>query len=187
MSTNLIINENTNIRSDSTFYTYRDFNNDKISNYNFIPNVTNETGTRDSYMNSTGIIGIMQSGNNDIKGLKVDESTLLRNGEQQSTLSKKELDTRLFPGAPYMMSGQSLLKNPDLSSRLKYGEDTRVAKSANVAASYAANNFIPLIPSIEDNVQNVDHIIPTYWVRGGMSSRSVIRNIDYLKSCGIKK
>jgi len=187
MSTNLVINENTNIRNDSTFYTYRDFNNDKISNYNFIPNIMNESHTRNTYMESIDVVGLLQSGNSDVNGINIDESTLLRNGENQSNLSKKELDTRLFPGAPYMMSGQSLLKNPDLSSRLKYGEDTRVAKSANVAASYAANNFIPLIPSIEDNVQNVDHIIPTYWVRGGMSSRSVIRNIDYLKSCGIKK
>lgn len=187
MSTNLIINEGTSLRNDTAFYTSRDFNNNKISNYNFLPSISDEIDSRNSYMNSIGIIGAMQNGNNDVLGNNIDESTLLRNGEQQSVLSKKELDTRLFPGAPYMMSGQSLLKNPDLSSRLKYGEDTRVAKSANVAASYSANNFIPLIPTIEENVQNVDHIIPTYWVRGGMSSRSVIRNIDYLKSCGIKK
>ena len=41
--------------------------------------------------------------------------------------------------------------------------------------------------NFEENVQNIDHIIPTFWVRGGMSSRSVIRNVDYLKSCGFKK
>jgi len=187
MSTNLIINESTTLRNDSAFYTTRDFNNNKISNYNFIPNISDKNDSRGSYISSVGIPGISQNNNNDLLGKNIDEATLLRNGELQSTESKKELDTRLFPGAPYMMSGQSLLKNPDLSTRLKYGEDTRVAKSANVAASYAANNFIPLIPSIEENVQNVEHIIPTNWIRGGMSSRSVIRNIDYLKSCGIKK
>lgn len=187
MSTNLIINESTTLRNDSAFYTSRDFNNDKISNYNFLPTISNNNDSRGSYMSSVNIPGISQNNNNDVSGKNIDEATLLRNGEQQIAQSKKELDTRLFPGAPYMMSGQSLLKNPDLSSRLKYGEDTRVAKSANAAASYSANNFIPLIPSIEQNVQNVDHIVPTNWVRGGMSSRSVIRNIDYLKSCGIKK
>ena len=86
-----------------------------------------------------------------------------------------------------MSSGQSVLKNPDLSSRLKYGEDTRVSKSVNNATAYSANNFIPLVPNLAENVQNTDHIIPTYWVRGGMSSRTVVRNIDYMKSCGIKK
>ena len=47
-------------------------------------------------------------------------------------------------------------------------------------------HFIPLVPHLAENVQNVDHIIPTYWVRGGMSTRTIVRNIDYLKSCGIK-
>ena len=115
------------------------------------------------------------------------DSTLLRNGVLQNDVSKRELDTRLFPGAPLMTIGQSELKNTDLSSRLKLGEETRTSKSANSTSSYSANNFIPLVPSIAENIQNVDHIIPTFWVRGGMSSRAVIRNADYIKSCGLNK
>jgi hypothetical protein len=57
----------------------------------------------------------------------------------------------------------------------------------NSVSSYSANNFIPLVPEIQENIQNIDHIIPTFWVRGGMSSRTVVRNIDYLKSCGISR
>ena len=38
--------------------------------------------------------------------------------------------------------------------------------------------------AIAENVQNTDHIIPEYWIRGGMNSRSVHRNINYLRSCG---
>lgn len=193
MSTNFIINENTNIKSDKCFYTSQDKNNHIMFNYNFLPSIqnnvnnTNNVNSRDSYLNSTKTLGILQDSNYDINGTNINQSTLLRNGSIQNGDSKRELDTRLFPGAPLMTVGQSELKNTDLSSRLKFGEDTRTSKSANATTSYSANNFIPLVPSLAENVQNVEHIIPTFWVRGGMSSRAVIRNIDYMKSCGLNK
>jgi hypothetical protein len=186
MSTNLIINQNTNIKRDT--YNSTNTSNGKIFDYNFIPsNINNENSSRNSYIDYTKIDGMIQYNNYDIKGSNIDNNTILRNGTIRNEESRKELDTRLFPGAPNLSSGQSILKNTDLSSRLLYGEDTRTKKSANAISSYSADNFIPLVPSIAENIQNVDHIIPTFWVRGGMSSRSVIRNIDYLKSCGLKR
>jgi hypothetical protein len=175
MSSNLILNEQTKTKEIDT-------NNDKIFNYNFIPLVNN------TKLDTNNIRGVLQNYNYDISGNNIGESTILRNGKLQN-LQKRELDTRLFPGAPLLLSGvegHSISENVDLSSKLKYGEETRKSKSANGLSSYSADNFIPLVPSIAENIQNVDHIIPTYWVRGGMSSRSVIRNIDYLKSCGKK-
>lgn len=189
MSTNLILNQQTNMKTDRCFNNFHDSNNDRMFQYNFLPNIINSNqNSRESYINSTNINGILQDSNYDINGKNIEASTLLRNGTAGGNVGcKKELDTRLFPGAPLMSNGQSVLKNPDLSSRLKYGEDTRVSKSVNNASSYSANNFIPLVPNLAANVQNPDHIIPTYWVRGGMSSRSVVRNIDYMKSCGYRK
>jgi hypothetical protein len=188
MSSNLILNEQTNIKNDNCFNNFQDSNNDRMFQYSFLPNIiSSNKNTRESYIKSTNVNGILQDSNYDINGTNIGESTLLRHGVPCNVGSKKELDTRLFPGSPLMSSGQSVLKNPDLSSRLKYGEDTRVSKSVNNATAYSANNFIPLVPNLAENVQNTDHIIPTYWVRGGMSSRTVVRNIDYMKSCGIKK
>lgn len=187
MSTNLILNQNTNIQNDNCFAEYQNFCNDKIFKHTFIPNIYNNENYRDSYINSTDIQGIIQDHNYDIRGVSINESTSLRNGGIENTGSRRELETRIFPGAPLMARGQSVLHNPDLSSRLKFGEDTRTSKSANALSTYSADNFIPLVPSLAENVQNIDHIIPTYWVRGGMSSRSVVRNIDYLKTCGFKK
>jgi hypothetical protein len=188
MSTNFIINQNTNIKNDMCVNTFQDLNNKKLFQYNFLPSIIeSKENSRNSYFNSTKTVGILQDNNYDIKGNNINDSTLLRKGNFENNSSKKELDTRLFPGAPLLSNGQSILKNPDLSSRLKFGEDTRVSKSNNSVSEYSANNFIPLVPNLAENIQNVDHIIPTYWVRGGMSSRSVVRNIDYLKSCGIKK
>ena len=177
----MIINEQTNKRCNLENTT-----NDKMFNYNFLPKIAN-SNNRNSYIESTKIKGLLQNSNYDINGNNITESTLLRFGKKGNEKSKKELDTRLFPGSPLMSTGKSILENPDLSSKLIFGEDTRTSKSANALSSYSADNFTPLVQSLADNVQNVDHIIPTFWVRGGMSSRSVIRNIDYLKSCGMKK
>lgn len=187
MNSNFVINQSTNMKNDSCLNNYYNTNNNKIFEHSFIPSVLNNTNNRNSYIDSTQNIGILQNHNYDITGSNINESTTLRNGNSNIDKSRKELDTRLFPGAPLMSNGQSILKNPDLSSRLKYGESGRVSKSENDTSSYSANNFIPLVPMIAENIQNPEHIIPTYWVRGGMSSRTVIRNIDYLKSCGIKK
>lgn len=188
MSSNLIINEQTNMKNEKCFNLSQDRNNDTMFQYNFLPNIVNNSkNTREAYIKSSNTLGILQDNNYDINGSNIGTSTSLRIGNIGNNGSKREFDTRLFPGAPYMQNGQSILKNPDLSSRLKYGEDTRVSKSANVTNSYSANNFIPLVPNLAENVQNTEHIIPTYWVRGGMSSRTVVRNIDYLKACGMKR
>ena len=188
MNTNLFLNENTNIKNDRCLYSIQLKENERMFSYNFLPPVLDTTkNSKNDYINSTNMKGVMQNNTFDHNGDNINNSTNLRNGIANECQAKKELPTRLFPGTPLMSTGQSVLKNTDLSSRLKYGEDTRTSKSANAIASYSADNFIPLVPAIAENVQNPNHIIPTNWVRGGMSSRSVIRNIDYLKSCGIRK
>ena len=180
MSNNLIINQNTNSKNDGCFYSFQDSNNNKLFEYNFLPSIKSNN-------NNLNVVGLLKSNNYDKNGDNIQNSTLLRNGEKQNMGSKRELDTRLFIGSPLMSIGQSELKNPDLSSRLKFGEETRTTKSNNSISSYSADNFIPLVPSLAENVQNTDHIIPTFWVRGGMSSRAVVRNIDYMKSCGLNR
>lgn len=193
MNNTLVINQKSDFKNDNCYKTIYDNNNNKLFQLQLSPDVNknknkNIVSNREEYLKSLDIVGVVQSNSYSNASEIINKSTEIRNGiESNANLSsKKELDTRLFPGAPLVARGQSILKNPDLSSRLKYGEDTRVTKSNNVATAYSADNFIPLVPHLAENVQNVDHIIPTYWVRGGMSTRTVVRNIDYLKSCGIK-
>ena len=182
MSTNLILNENSNIKNDKCLHSFYNANNNKLFKYNFLPEVKESS-------DNMNIRGVLQSTHYDKSGSNIDASTKLRNGTLQDIEHhKKELDTRLFPGAPFMASGQSELKNTDLYSQLLFSENTRTKKSNNTTSDYSADNFIPMIPILKENVQNVDHIIPTYWINGGMSSRAVIRNINYLKSeCKMKK
>jgi len=188
--------EQTNFKNEGCYInSYNNYNN-KIFDHNFLPSIENVkhanskssgNSSRKNYIESTSIYGVIQDTNYDKNGAMIMESTKMRNGEQYYNLeNKKELDTRLFIGCPLMTTGQSILENPDLSSRLLYGEETRTPKSINSVSAYSADNFIPLIKPISENIQNTDHIIPTYWVRGGMSTRTVVRNIDYMKSCGKK-
>ena len=184
----LNINNHSSSFYDNCANDFKNYTNDKVFQHSFDPYLREKVpnGSREQYIQNTQVKGTLESNNSDIRGEHVNMNTILRNGIMTHDGKRHQLDTRLFPGSPYMAQGQSTLKNPDLSSRLLYGQTTRSNKSQGSMSDISIDNFIPLIPCIQKNVQNTDHIIPEYWVRGGMSTRSVIRNVDYLKSCGKK-
>ena len=68
MSTNFIINQNTNIKSEQCVYTYQDKTNETMFNYSFLPSVAPNNNTRNSYIDSTKTLGILQNTNYDING-----------------------------------------------------------------------------------------------------------------------
>jgi hypothetical protein len=182
------INSQTSLKYDTDCNKFYTNNNNKIYEHSMYPMVLNDSTTnRTKYIQSSDVNGILQSNNYDGKGAVIDDSSRIRFGEMTDQDGKKELPTRIFQGVPYMGAGQSVLKNTDLSSRLIYAEDTRVKKSSNGLSGVSIDNFIPLVPSIADNIQDPKHIIPEYWIRGGMSTRTVVRNVDYMKSCGLRK
>jgi hypothetical protein len=124
------------------------------------------------------------------RGVDTESAILLgKKGNQLTSYpckSSKQLSTPVFPVTPDMSQYQIAMVNPDLLSNLWTGYETRTKKSVGPLAGVSIDRFIPMVPCLEQNVQNVQHIIPEYWVRGGMDTRSVIRNIDYLQACGLK-
>ena len=48
-----------------------------------------------------------------------------------------------------------------------------------------------MITRLEQEVQDTQHIIPedsmNSWVRGGLPTRQIIRNLDYMERCQAKK
>ena len=178
MSNKFSLNMNTRDYDNCCMYEFLNKNNNKIFEHQFsILNKNNE-----NYLETKGL----NSQNNFDNGSNIASSTKLRNSKMLKK-NKKELSTRVFPGSPYMGKGSGVMEFTDVNSQLNFGEDTRTKKSNNNIAAFSADNFIPLVPHIANNIQNPKHIIPEYWVRGGMSSRVVTNNIDYLKSCGFKK
>lgn len=182
----LEINKLTSLNDDCSERESRIRNNQKLADYR-IYNV--QSMNRANYIDSTNRVGIYQNNNRDGRGLLIDNESGLLNGKNGNILTShkkktgKNLPTRLFPGVPFMGAGQSTLKNPDLKSELLSGEQTSSSRSCGSFAGVNINRFIPLLPCLEETVQNVSHIVPTHWVRGGESTRNIVRNIDYLKNC----
>tara|TARA_B100001057_G_C22435458_1_gene789107 strand:- start:21 stop:578 length:558 start_codon:yes stop_codon:yes gene_type:complete len=165
------INRQTRLNDDYCEKETRIRNNRKMYKYN--NNQLSECSNRGHYLESVNQTGLYQSSNRDGQGTFVGVDSDLRNGINGNILtslkekSDKQTETRLFIGAPFLGSGQTILKNPDIKSKLLYGEMTNSGKYDNSLSGVTINRFTPMIPSIEYNIQNVDHIIPEYWVRGG--------------------
>ena len=190
------MNESTNVSQDPKEIQKRQEENQIMSSYYLLPPstpITSKDGpsiVQRQYLDSVEKKGLYQNRVIDPSQRSIDtESHFLLGGQLTSSKEKasKQLSTPLFPSSPDMSRGQTILANPDLLSNLWTGYDTRVKKSVGPASGVNIDRFIPMVPCLEQNVQNTQHIIPEYWVRGGMDTRSIIRNIDYLQACGLKK
>lgn len=184
------INALTRLNDDYTEKESKIRNNHTIANYQYFrPKAVN----RNNYLDSVTRVGIYQNNNRDGRGQMVDNESGLLNGKRGNTLtstgkkSGKQLPTRVFPGAPFLGSGHSTLQNVDVKSELMSGLQTSTAKSTGALAGVTINRFIPLLPCIRDNIQDPNHIVPTFWVNGGESTRNVVNNVDYLKRCSLSQ
>lgn len=102
------------------------------------------------------------------------------------TGNKRQLMVRPYRTVPLMTSCQVPLMEADSYSRLSNGEATRTKKSGGITET-RADDFMPMIPCLKQNIQDPVHYVPEFWPRGGMDTRSYIRNADYLRACGIRK
>lgn len=161
--------------------------NNMISNYHTMPI---QNSTRQSYTNSLEENGVYQSRNRDMFGSYVDNESGLRNGmfgNQTTHVKEKNLKllrARPYASTPFMGAGETHIVNPDLYSQLVPGFDTKIKKSTDSISGVSIDRFIPLVPCLAKNVQNTKHIIPEYWIRGGMDTRGLLQNANYYRTCG---
>jgi hypothetical protein len=77
-------------------------------------------------------------------------------------------------------------------SIIRVGNTTKLDRPCNVLAgsSTLPYSITPMIPQLNREVQDTQHIIPEdsmdSWVRGGLPSRQIVRNADYMKRCQAK-
>jgi hypothetical protein len=93
------------------------------------------------------------------------------------------LESRPIATVPFMGSGQTVITDTDVYSRYLVGLDTGNKKANNSLAGISIDRSIPMVPCLAREIQNPEHYIPKYWVRGGMDTRSVTQNIDYMARC----
>lgn len=183
------VNSNTSLSNDSCAINAHNKTNIDMSNYYFGPCQSTDKSNYVQSMNNRGMCASRQIDNT---GKYINESTALRNGTLGNTLTgtkkkcDKKLNERPIITVPFMGAGENKILFPDTYSALISGETTREKRACNSLAGISVNRFIPMVPCLRNNIQNTKHIIPKYWVRGGMDTRNIIRNIDYYKECGKK-
>ena len=117
----------------------------------------------------------------------VDDSTKLRIGANRKfPRCPNQLFTRPYLTVPFMGRGPG---NMQLESQMNPGETTGSKKSCNTLSGISIPHFFtPLVPHLDYNVQNPEHIVQEVvdegWIRGGANSRLVVRDVDYLQRCG---
>jgi hypothetical protein len=70
-----------------------------------------------------------------------------------------------------------------INGRCECNTIRNTACMCNTDRGVAIDRFEPLVPHVKQNVQNTQHIIES-WVRGGVDTREIVRNSDYLKQIG---
>ena len=175
-------NQENRLRYDQCEENSIDEQNKQISNYWLY---TNERIPYDS--NFVEHIGMMNQSFYNVNSVLQDSE--LRNGKLGNQLTSdkckqsKLLEASPFATTPYLGAGRTSIIRPDVYSNLVQSKLTQDKKSVSPLSGVTIDRFIPLVPCIKDNIQNPAHIIPRYWVRGGMSTRSIIQNIDYIDQC----
>lgn len=118
-------------------------------------------------------------------GCNIDNDSNLRIGSiQANPKSRISLLTRPFATVPYLGRGAA---RPIEESRIQQGELVSNRKSVNTASevSYIEYKNYPLIPSLKSTITNPNNLVEGVaakgWIRGGLPSRDLVRDQDYMQ------
>jgi hypothetical protein len=119
-----------------------------------------------------------------IGGCAVDDNSKLTIG-QISTNPKCRitLQQRPFLTVPLLSKGKP---KPTIESALQQGKQVINKKSCNPTTEIPfLREALPLIPSLEETIQNPDYLIEDSvvkgWIRGGLPTRDLVRDQDYFE------
>ena len=79
----------------------------------------------------------------------------------------------------HKVNNESILKSPHITS------DQRASNS--LSGVHIEQQYMPLVKNLKDNIQNPDNIIQEnskkYWIRGGIDTSQIVKDIDYFDRC----
>lgn len=121
------------------------------------------------------------------KGCLVDNDSDLRQDKDKLTNMRdiNQVVERLFLTTPDISKGY---RDVDVESILISSDFSSDQKPCNSLAGVSIGNyFTPMIQKLSEEVQDPIHIVPedskADWVRGGLPTRQMVRNADYLRRC----
>ena len=113
---------------------------------------------------------------------RVNDDSILRNHGIQENSQRCPIhpQSRPFLTVPYMGRGRG---EPVLEAKLQQSEFIRTGKDCGTVTDKPfTQQFTPLMPHVERNIQNPVHIVPEAaaagWVWGGIPSRQYIRDLN---------
>lgn len=121
------------------------------------------------------------------KGCLIDTDSQLRENEDRLTNKKyiHQLTER-----PHLTTGNLVrgFYDVDVESVIQSSNFASDDRSCNSLTGVTIGNyFTPMIPRLQDEIQDPNHIIPENsmdtWVRGGLPTRQMQRNADYMRRC----
>ena len=187
---NYIFNNLSRIGDDNCGITARDTQNNNIGSYNTTNYFLSQCGMKQPIDFATKQPGIVCGGgpgnsNSGAGGCNVESDSNLKIGSIQThPKCKISLYQRPFITVPYLGRGPP---RPVMESRIQQGAMIRELKSCKTVTekSFAPHTQTPLIPSVQATVQNpanlVEGVAHEGWIRGGLPSRELTRNQDYLQ------
>ena len=113
--------------------------------------------------------------------MQIDSESILKNQpEFNNNRCNIRAQARPFLSVPYMGGGRG---NPDVESLLIHAEQVRQGKECGTVTEQTfEGQYTPLIPSIKANIQKPENLVTEVampgWVRGGLPSRSYIRDVN---------
>ena len=116
-----------------------------------------------------------------LNNVSIDADSVLRNqpGFKNNRCMIRP-QSRPFLSVPYMAGGRG---NSDVESLLLHSEQVRMGKECGtVTEQFFPQQYTPMIPVLKQNIQNPKNLVPEVaasgWVRGGIPSRSYIRDVN---------
>lgn len=153
---------------------------------NYYPKECGQTTARNVQTSQVGINFSGGEGSIGKDGCLVDHNSYLRFHELTNLNNIHQLNTRLTLTTPYVRGFYDVNNESFLIS----GDGTRRHRACNVLAGVSLlkdHIYTPQVEKLKKNVQNPIHIIPEdnlpIWKQGGISTRQVMRNMDYYNRC----
>lgn len=194
------VNQQTTFNMDACEKEAQVRNNQVMARYSLEDCAKFRSDNRANYMQNLEFTGMYSKRQGDGGGMFVDEDSALRLGTHGNTLTSTlksknkrglEAQPRMVATVPNMSAGCGTRNglNPDAASIMMAGETTRTGKSCGTTSGYDYTHFhmTPLVPCLQENVQNVSHLESPYIKRGGIDTRAILQNISFYKNCGQKR
>ena len=113
---------------------------------------------------------------------QIDSESVLKNQpEFNNQRCNIRAQARPFLGVPYMGGGRG---NAEVETLLLHSEQVRMGKECGTVTEQQFDGvFLPMIPTLKNNIQKPENLITEMaspgWIRGGLPSRSYIRDVNY--------